>query len=418
MGFMTVSTASIPSRCTATPPPSQMLLTYPGPYGPQQTFISQAAVLFTYSPDNRKYGMFIGGKSETSDFGSDFTGFTQVLSDRMFPPYWKVSYDPTENTSANYTYKLQLPSTFHVISPLNGCTYTYRMVSGPAFGGMKPSFCAPGKEADCPFSCPSGKYKATVTAGSGASSTGYICALCPAGTTSTKDSSSCQPCPGATAAAAVGSSSCRACTPPYKPSPTKSACAMCSQNGMSLPGVRTSCPWGTALHCPQGTFPTTNNECIGGNSGKLCVAKSLAPPDGPAAKGPICSADPSSGKAVFGGAILQLLSSNTNKPGCKARVAPLAKWLQGKSTYMGFNLTVPYPNYRYNDGTTGVQWQVLGSLEGSNLGELAIRWWEGQGCGNDHSDGVPPGPQPGLSVAGTALGMLVGMGRGDAMGPG
>ena len=390
-------TYSLSSKEMYTYPTSFARATYPGPYSPQQPFISQAAKKFyRYEPNNDR-SKYVGDKLVTSTFGSDFTGFTQMLSEKVFPPIWEGPFGPTTNTPANYTYKLQLPSTFLLISPLNGCNYTYRMVSGPSFAGMRPSSCSFGKDSDCPASCPLGKYKATATSGDDASGTSYICALCPAGTTSTKNGSSCQPCPGATAAPAVGSTSCQACPPPYIPSPTKSACGTCPQIDYKYSSSRiydTSC---NGQDCPKGTFATINNECVGAKSGTLCVAKSLAPAAA-SAKGPVCPSDPSSGKAVLGGAILQLLSSDTSKPGCKEKVAPLAKWLKGKSTYMGFNLTeTDYPSN--NDQATGVQWQVLGSLEGSYLGSWPI-------CGNAHGG---PGPQPGLTVTGTALGELRGV---------
>jgi hypothetical protein len=393
-------TYSLSSKHMYSYPTSFAKVTYPGPYGPQQPYNPQAAVTFPYEPNNARstYDQ-LTGQLTTTTFGTDFKGFTEMLSEPVFPPAWGGPFGPRTNTPANYTYKLQLPSTFLLISPLNGCTYTFRMVSGPAFGGMKPSSCTSGKDSDCPASCPVGKYKATVaTSGSDSSGnsggTSYICALCPAGTISSKDSSSCQPCSGATVAPAVGSVSCSTCPPPYIPSPTKSACGTCHQISYDNPTTKIYDASCKAQDCPKGTFATVNNECIGGKSGQLCVAKSLAPAAGGSSANKVqpCTADPSSAKAVFGGAIMQLLSSDTSKPGCKAAVGPLAKWLEGKRTYMGFNLTETYPSN--NGGDTGVQWQVLGSLEGSNLGSWPI-------CGNAHGG---PGPQPGLTVTGTALG--------------
>ena len=110
-----------------------------------------------------------------------------------------------------------------------------------------------------------------------------------------------------------------------------------------------------------------------------------------------CPRDPAAGTAAadaaLGGAVLELLSSDTSKPACKAEVAPLAEWLQGNKTYMGFNFTgIAGPNTNH-EGSAGVQWQVLGSLEGSNLSSWPY-------CGAAHGG---PGPQPGLTLKGTAL---------------
>ena len=362
--------------------------TYPTTAGQQQQYSSQHTVSFPYELNNR-------GEEEKL-FATDFTGFTQMLSAAVFPPYMRSPLGRSAETPANYSFNVQPPSSFRVISPPNGCTYTYHMTSGPAFANMNPSPCSPG-DLHCPETCPAGKYKAQITLDNSTTSvgSGYVCAFCPAGTISTADSSSssstCEPCPGATVAAAVGSASCQACAPPYFPSHTQSACIRCKDSNPSLPdnaiyNEGTSC---TPQECPTGSIATVNNECIAGDSRKLCVAKSAASAPSSSSR---CSAWDSSA-APLGGAILQLLSSETSRPGCNSDVAQLAEWLQGKSTYMGFNLTgVKEPTSR-NEGSAGVQWQLLGSLEGSGLGTWTI-------CGLAHGG---PSPQAGLTLEGTAL---------------
>jgi hypothetical protein len=150
------------------------------------------------------------------------------------------------------------------------------------------------------------------------------------------------------------------------------------------------------------------NECIAADAGTLCVAKAAAADaaEGTAASGgstssstvgTSCSGQSSTaaaGSAPLGGAILEMLSSEISKPSCAAEVAELSGWLQGKSTYMGFNFTNIAAPQSNNEQASGVQWQVIGSLEGSNLQSWPI-------CGNAHGG---PGPQRGLTLMGTALG--------------
>ena len=233
-------TYSINSTNIHSYPTSFAKVTYPTTTGAKQTYSSQNVVFF-HSEVHNSVEKWAGSNLVTTSYGTNFSGFTEMLTAVAPPPFFKGPFGPSTDSPANYTFKLQLPSTFLIISPSASCTYSYRMTSGPAFGGMKPSPCTPGNkgQSHCPETCPAGNYRANITSDGATAMTGsgYVCALCPAGTTSSKDSSSsgCQPCQEATIAAAVGSTSCQACLLPNSPSPTKSTCVRCDDINPTLP---------------------------------------------------------------------------------------------------------------------------------------------------------------------------------------
>jgi hypothetical protein len=177
-------------------------------------------------------------------------------------------------------------------------------------------------------------------------------------------------------------------------------------NAIYIPSSSSCTPQG----CPAGSIATINNECIAADAGKLCLLKGAAAADSDQSGSDSSSSAGSTSKnrcanagstaaagatrnASLGGAILELISSEISSSGCSPDVSELSDWLQGKHTYMGFNFTEIAGPSSNNEQASGVQWQVIGSLEGSNLGAWRI-------CGLAHGG---PGPQPGLTLTGTAL---------------
>lgn len=105
-------------------------------------------------------------------------------------------------------------STPQVYNPIDGCTYTYKMVEG-AFGGQKPGQQQPGTQAQC-----GARGGQQLTASS-------MCALCAAGSYAVKapkPPAACTQCKSGSVAAAAGATSCRACPQGMWPSGGLTAC--------------------------------------------------------------------------------------------------------------------------------------------------------------------------------------------------
>lgn len=309
-------------------------------------------------------------------------------------------FGPTTSTPGNYTASPAGPSSFNLLSKDTGCTFTYRIVSG-SFAELKPTPCKPGSSSDCPASgsCGPGKYQQQDAVSTN------VCVLCPAGTYSSSNSSKeCAPCKAGAVAAAVGSTSCQACAAPlvasyYSPTACVPVCD--KQDDYNLPtfGQNVIYNNGQACDmavCPNGTVSSPNNECLAAQNGNLCVAVSAAGSTTCKAKAESSmSKDTQTGG--WGGAVLQLDSADTSAAVCSTGVKQLAAWLGGRQTWLGFNFTQWGANFApggYYAPIYGLQWQALGSLNGSNLMSYPI-------CGNAHGG---PGPQKMLTQGrGTVL---------------
>jgi hypothetical protein len=117
--------------------------------------------------------------------------------------------------------------------------------------------------------------------------------------------------------------------------------------------------------CPTGTVASPNNECFAAQNGNLCV--------GVSATGSITcktkadsSMNNSTEQASWGGAVLRLEWSDTSAAVCSTGVKQLEAWLTGRSTWMGFDLT-QYASRDDSYYAMGLQWQAMGTLNGSNL---------------------------------------------------
>jgi hypothetical protein len=254
-------------------------------------------------------------------------------------------FGPTTDVPGNYSASAAGPSSFKLLSKDTGCTFTYRIVSG-GFAGLKPTSCKPGSSSDCPASSSCGPGKFRQQQQQDAAST-YVCALCPAGTSSSSgNSTECAPCNSGTAAAAVGSTSCQACAAPLVASyKAATACVpLCDkQSRYDLPtsGENVIFKNGPACDvavCPNGTVATPNNECLAAQNGDLCVAVSAA---GSATCKTKAESSMTAGSKTggWGGAVLQLESADTSAAVCSTGVKQLATWLGGKQTWLGLNFT-------------------------------------------------------------------------------
>lgn len=309
-------------------------------------------------------------------------------------------FGPSTSTPGNYNASPAGPSSFNLLSKDTGCTFTYRIVSG-SFAGLKPPPCKPGSSSDCPASgsCGPGKYQQQDAVSSN------VCVLCPAGTYSSSNSSKeCAPCKAGAVAAAVGSTSCQACASPlvasyYSPTACVPVCDKQEDYNMPTFGQNVIYNNGQACDmavCPNGTVSSPNNECLAAQNGNLCVAVSAAGSTTCKAKAESSmSKDTQTGG--WGGAVLQLDSADTSAAVCSTGVKQLAAWLGGRQTWLGFNFTQWGANFApggYYAPIYGLQWQALGSLNGSNLMSYPI-------CGNAHGG---PGPQKMLTQGrGTVL---------------
>jgi hypothetical protein len=251
-------------------------------------------------------------------------------------------FGPTTNIPGNYTASPAGDSSFRLLSKDTRCTFTYRIVSG-GFAGLKPASCKPGSSSDCPAgsSCGPGKFRQQQQDGT------FICALCAAGTySSSGNNTECLPCKSGTAAAAVGSTTCQACAAPlvssYK-APTACVPVCDKEENYNLPtwGQNVIFKNGQACDvavCPNGTVASPNNECLAAQNGNLCVAVSAAGSTTCKSKAESSLSD-SSKTAGWGGAVLQLESSDTSAAVCNTGVKQLAAWLANRQTWLGFNFT-------------------------------------------------------------------------------
>lgn len=89
---------------------------------------------------------------------------SKKVLDLLFDPASLGPDPPTTSWAANYTYTQAGPAAFRVGSPLDGCTYRFRLAAG-TFPGFKAEACAAGSGADCPKSCPAGAMRARKKAG-------------------------------------------------------------------------------------------------------------------------------------------------------------------------------------------------------------------------------------------------------------
>jgi hypothetical protein len=143
-----------------------------------------------------------------------------------------------------------------------------------------------------------------------------------------------------------------------------------------------------ATACPNGTVATPNNDCLAAQNGNLCVAASAAGRTTCKTKAE-ASINADTKTEGWGGAVLKLEWSDTSAAVCSTGVKQLAAWLSNTSTWMGFNYTQQGADEGYyGRDIDGLQWQALGSLEGSNLRSYPR-------CGGNALGGL--GPQPMLT---------------------
>jgi hypothetical protein len=88
--------------------------------------------------------------------------------------------------------------------------------------------------------------------------------------------------------------------------------------------------------CPNGTVASPNKECLAAQNGNLCVAVSARGSTTCKSKAE-SSMTASSKTAGWGGAVLQLESSDTAAAACSTGVKQLAAWLANRQTWMGYN---------------------------------------------------------------------------------
>jgi hypothetical protein len=118
--------------------------------------------------------------------------------------------------------------------------------------------------------------------------------------------------------------------------------------------------------CPNGTVATPNNECLAAQNGDLCVALSVA--GNPACKTKAeASTNMESKTEAWGGAVLKLESANMSAAVCSTGAKQLAAWLSKRQTWMGFNYTQWGAECGWPIYIDGLQWHVLGAINGSNF---------------------------------------------------
>jgi hypothetical protein len=251
------------------------------------------------------------------------------------------------------------PSKFKLLSKEDGCMYTYRISQG-GFAGLKPTPCKPGSSSDCPASgsCAPGKYQQLQE---GLAS--HFCAMCPTGTVSS-GGSTCSICPYGRAAPTVGSVSCSILGDSY--SAVVPSCDS-TETVADLGQLYTDEQACTKVACPNGTVATPYNECLAAQNGNLCVAASPTGRNTCKTKSEASTMNNTKTEG-WGGAVLQLEWADTSAAVCSTGVQQLATWLSKTPTWMGFNYTQKDESAGYYwPEINSLQWQPLGSLNGSNF---------------------------------------------------
>jgi hypothetical protein len=322
---------------------------------------------FNITKDENDYDVY---NQVTSYHNTTLEGFLASWAHTALPGFKKGTWSSASNVPGNYTIKASGPSSFKLLSKDTGCMFTYRMDTG-SFAGLAPTPCNLGSSSDCPASgsCPIGKFQRTQEGPST-----HFCAMCPAGTIGNGDNG-CNPCELGTAAMAVGSTTCQACQAPLVPTQGSSnpTCALgCSSEDPSFLSTTSSniiYKNGASCDvevCPNGTVATPNNECLAAQNGELCIALS-------AAGNPTCktkaeaSTNMESKTEAWGGAVLKLESANMSAAVCNTGVKQLAAWLSKRQTWMGFNYTQWGAERGWPIYIDGLQWNVLGTINGSNF---------------------------------------------------
>lgn len=242
----------------------------------------------------------------------NFNTFTQELATSSFPELLG-SPSSFSTVPANYTFK-QDSDGFTVGSPIDGCSYTYKVING-SFAGMKMSGDA------------------------------MPAALCKAGTYSPTGTEECKQCPSDSVSLASGSKECvkceegnvpgggqMVCVPACRPDPDSSSFWYTApgQNASFTTGAYNTGKGSATCQlssCPEGTTSVAGyGQCIGAMNGRLCTVK----PEGGATS---CGGSFNAANSIGGGA-LQVIGPIDSPAASCAPVLNVTNNLKGHTLFM------------------------------------------------------------------------------------